>query len=285
MVAAVLAGLSLTVTCSMPGQAHATNSVGSGVSVETLAQGPVKNLPAGKVFINVLEFRQLPGADYGPHAHVPGFVYTLHGTSTISFPRAAALSLGQGHAAFIPGLVVHTHNNLDGRVSAAAIAVGLILVVILLCAATWMRGGRRRIVMAVLSLSLIAGGALPLIGATSNDFYFIAVRPESQRSQPMPRPDGRVAYTSPDVDPVPQGPYLETLRTITVPPGARYDAPVRGPEVIIVAEGTAAINISAETEQLGAGGGALAQTGNTIAIINSGSDTLQVIDFALTSAT
>lgn len=285
LVVGMIAGLSLVAACSTVGQVQ-TPSTLSGVTVKTLAQGTVKNLPAAKVFVNVLEFRQLPGADYGPHAHVPGFVYTLRGTSAISFPQAAALPLGSGDAAYIPGLVVHTHTNPDGRIGATAIAVGLILAAILLCAATWMRGGRRRIVIAALSLSLIAGSALPLVGVTANDFYFIAVRPVSQRGQPMPRPDGRVAYTSPDVEPVPAGPYVETLRMITVPPGTRYDSPnLSGPELIIVAEGTATVHIGDGTQQLRSGDGAFAQTGNTVAMVNAGSDSLQVIDFAMTTAT
>ena len=79
---------------------------------------------------------------------------------------------------------------------------------------------------------------------------------------------------------------METLRTITVPPGARFDAPnVSGPEMIIVAEGTATVHIGDQTQQLSGGGGALAQTGNSVAIVNSGSDTLQVIEFAVTSTT
>lgn len=284
LVTAMVGCLSLAVVCGTAWQVHAKNSTVSGVTVKTLAQGPVKALPVGKIFVNILEFRQLPGVDFGPHAHIPAFVYTLHGTSTISFPGAAARSVGPGDAAFIPALAVHTHQNVDGRIGAGAIAIGLIVVVILLCAATWMHGGLRRVTIAVLSLLLIAGGALPLIGPTADDYYLIAVRPESQRALPMPRPDGRVIYSSPDVDPVPAAPYIETLSAITVPAGARYDAPdAPGPEMIIVAEGTAAVHVGAGTTQLGGGGAAFAQTGQTFAIVNSGSNTLQVVDFGVTS--
>src|SRR5207245_8116168 len=112
--------------------------------------------------------------------------------------------------------------------------VGLIVAVILVCAAAWLRGGLRSVIVAVLSLLLVVGGALPLLGATSNDYYFIAVRPESQRGLPMPRPEGRVIFTSPDVDPVPAAPYIETMNAIAVPPGARYDGlDMTGAETII----------------------------------------------------
>lgn len=282
---ATIASLLLTVGCSTQGQVHVSNPTLSGVTVKTLAQGSVSNLPAGKVIVNVLEFHQLPGAEFGPHAHLPQMVYTLHGVSTISFAGAAARSVGPGEAAFIPALAVHTHQNVDGRIGAGAIALGLIFVVILLCAAMWMRGGPRRITIATLLLLLIAGGALPLIGTTSNDFYLITVRPESGPDQPMPRPDGRNIYTSPEIDPVPAAPCVETLRAITVPPGARDDAPdVAGPQLIIVVEGTAAVHIGDQTQQLGRGGMAFAQAGTPVAIVNSGSDTLQVVDFAVMSA-
>jgi quercetin dioxygenase-like cupin family protein len=176
-----------------------------------------------------------------------------------------------------------TQNNVDGRIVAGAIAVGLIVVVILLCVATWLRGRLRRVIMAVLSLSLIAGGALVMIGATSNDYYFIAVRSQSERSRPMPVPYGRVSFSSPDVNPVPAAPYVETLSAITVPPGARYDAlDVPGPEMIIVVTGSASVHVGAETQQLGRGESAFAQAGSAVTIVNPGSDTLQVLRFAVT---
>ena len=283
LIAAIVVGLSLAVGCSTA-QVHARNSTLSSVTLQVLAQGPVKNLPAGKVFVGLVEYGQIPGADYGPHAHLPGFVYTLHGIATISFPGAAARSVGPGHAAFIPALAVHTHENVEGRVGAGAIAVGLIVVVILVCAAAWLRGGLRRVIVAVLSLLLVVGGALPLLGATSNDYYFIAVRPESQRGLPMPRPDGRVIFTSPDVDPVPSAPYVETMNAITVPPGARYDGlDMTGAVTIIVVNGSAALHVGDETRQLQAGLATFAQAGQKVAIVNPGSDTLQFLAFALTS--
>lgn len=282
-VAAIVAGLSLMVVCSPAAQVHATNSTLSSVTVQTLAQGQLTNLPAANVFLNILEFRQLPGAVYGPHGHVPVFVYTLHGTATISSPSAPTRSVSPGDAAFIPALVpAITQNNVDGRIVAGGIAVGLIVVTILLCAATWLRGGFRRVIIAVLSLSLVAGGALVLTGATANDYYFIAVRSAAERPRPMPVPYGRVAFSSPDVNPVPAAPYIETLSAITVPSGARYDArDVLGPEMIIVVAGSASVQVGAETQQLDRGESAFAQTGKALTIVNPGSDTLQVLRFAV----
>jgi|GEM_PF-4362179 len=86
-----------------------------------------------------------------------------------------------------------------------------------------------------------------MTGATSNDYYFITVRSESERSRPMPVPYGRVTFSSPDVNPVPVAPNVETLSAITVPPGARYDAPeVPGPEMIIVVTGSASVLVDTD---------------------------------------
>ncbi|MGA7911836.1 MAG: hypothetical protein WCC30_09875 [Candidatus Dormiibacterota bacterium] len=258
----------------------------SAVTVRTLAKGQVKALPPGKVFINILEFSQLPRADFAAPAHFAATIYALRGNTTISVPRAASQSLAPGEAAFVPMLLGHTMQNLDGTIGAGAIAAGLVVVVILLCAATWLRGSRRRITVAVLSIVLIAGGAWPLTGAASNDYYLIAVRPRAQNALPMPRPDGRVAYTAPDIDPLPAGPYVEALTAITVPVGMPYHTPdIPGPQMIVIVGGSATVQLGDKTSQLGGGGGAFAQMGQTLTIVNSGSDTLQVLDFAVMSAT
>jgi quercetin dioxygenase-like cupin family protein len=281
LVAALVMSLSLPVACSTAGQ-QTNSSATTAVTVETLAQGTVKTLSAGGNFFSILEFRQLPGADYGPHGHVPAIVYTLNGIASFSFPGASTRSIGAGDAAFFPAGAVYSHENLDGRIGAGAIAVGLIVVVILLCAATWLRGGRRRVVVAVLLLLLIAGGALPLIGATANDYYLISVRPLGQIGLPMPRPDGQNIYSSPDFDPAPAAPYVMTLTAITAPPGAHYDPPdLAGPQLIIVVEGTGSVHVGDQTQQLGGGGEAFAQTGQVLAIVNQSSGTLKVLDFAI----
>jgi mannose-6-phosphate isomerase-like protein (cupin superfamily) len=246
----------------------------------------VKAFPAGKVFDSILEFRQNPGADFGPHAHVPAIAYTLRGTDTISYAGGPEKAVGEGQAAFIPALVTHTHQNLDGRVGAGAIAVGLIVVAILLCAATLLRGPRRRIVVAGLSVLLIVGGAVPVLGATSNDYYLFAVRSPLEHDRPMPRPDGRVEFLSPDLNPVPPGPYVETLSAITVPAGATDDAPVvQGPQIVVVLQGNSTVGVGGETSQLGDHAATMAQAGQTLTILNPGADPLQVLDFAVTPAT
>jgi mannose-6-phosphate isomerase-like protein (cupin superfamily) len=89
---------------------------------------------------------------------------------------------------------------------------------------------------------------------------------------------------SPDVNPVPPRPYVEALSAITVPAGATYDAPVtHGPQMIIVLEGNARVNVGAETTHLTAQGATMAQAGQTLTIVNSGADPLRVLDFGVTS--
>lgn len=283
--AAMLAGVPLVVVWLTASCTPATSTAPpSSVSVRVLAQGQAKALPAGKVFDSILEFSQNPGADFGPHAHVPAIVYMLRGTSTISYLKGPPQAVGQGQAVFIPGLVTHTHQNPDGRLGAGVIAVGLITLTILLCAATLLRGMRRSIVVAGLSAVLIVGGALPVLGPTSNDYYLFAIRSPLEHDRPMPRPDGRVEYLSPDLNPVPPAPYVETLSAITLPASATYDAPVvQGPQIVVVLQGNARVQIGGQTSQLGIKGATMAQAGQTLRIVNSGGDPLQVLDYAVTS--
>jgi mannose-6-phosphate isomerase-like protein (cupin superfamily) len=276
--------LALGLGWSMTLPVHAVDFTTSGVTVRTLAQGPVKSLPPGKIFANILEFSQVPGADWGPHPHIPAVIYTLRGTSTVTFPAAPSVSVGPGHAAFIPAGPADTLKNDDGRVIAITIGGGLIVLVILLCAVTFLQGRSRRISIVVLSIVAIGGGILPLAGATTNDYYFIAVRPDAQRVLAMPRPDGHVFYTSPDIAPLPPGPYIESLSAIALTPGARYEqSGVRGPQMIIVMDGNASVEVGDQTSQLGAGNGTFAQAGQTLAIVNSGSQDLRIIDFSVRS--
>ena len=160
--------------------------------------------------------------------------------------------------------------------------VGLILVVIFLCAGTLLHSDARRVTVAGLSLVLIAGGALEMSGATANDWYLIGIRTVVQRSQPMPRPDGRVVFSSSDVNPVPVGPYVESLSAVTLAPGIRYQvADVTGPETIIVMAGEAVVDTGGKAMRLGPGQAILSQAQSPLALANPGQDTLKLLDFAV----
>jgi quercetin dioxygenase-like cupin family protein len=282
LVAAMVAGLSSVFVSSAAAQVHAQGSTSSGVTVRTLAQGSVKSRPAADVLVGLLEFHQVPGGAWLPEA-IPTIVYTLHGTITVSAPEAGARSVGAGDAAFLPAQSIPANDNVQGRAGAGAIAVGLIVVALLLCAATWLRGDLRRGTVGTLSVLLVAGGVWVLTGATENDWYLFSVRDASDRSVAMPRPDGHVVLASPDLGSQPPAPYIETLSAITVPPSARYDVrSVPGPQMIVVLQGTAHVQVANKNRQLGGGGAVFVQAGNALAIVNAGSDTLQVLDFAVT---
>lgn len=283
LVGAIVASCALVAIGARAAQTYAENSTASIVTVRTLAHGSVKKLPAGKIFVNILEFHQVPSTTFTLGPRATGMEYTVHGIATVAASGAAVRSVGAGGGAFLPSLAVQTISNVDGRVGAAAIAASLIILVILLSAATWAGGRLRPLIAALLSLLLIAGGAFVLGGGTSNDWYLIVVRSVQIRTgTPMPVPYGKVAYSSPDMDPAPVAPSTETLSSIAVPAGGRYDAvDMGGPEMIIVVDGTAALHVGGGIQQLGAGGAAFAQAGNTLSIVNPGSDTLSVVDFAV----
>jgi quercetin dioxygenase-like cupin family protein len=283
--AGVIGGtLFLALAPSLAEPAGAGNVAAATITTEALAQGPMLALPPGKIYLSILEFRQQPGAAYGPHSHgIPTIWYTVHGIATFADPQPQALR--PGAATFIPaGASLLTGENLEGRIGAGAIALALIVLVLLLSAATWLRGRPRRLSIAGLSILLIAGGVYSLIGVSTNDYYVMAVRPEAQRIGAMPRPDAHVFFASPDITPVPKGPYVETLSAIFVPAGARYDAPnSSGPQMILVTYGSATVQIGELTTQLSAGDATSAQAGQSLSIINRGSGTLRVLDFAVTS--
>jgi hypothetical protein len=283
LVGAIVVSWALVMVGARAAQTYAENSTASTVTVRTLAQGTVQKLPAGKIYVNILEFRQVPSTTFTLNPRATGMEYTLHGIATVASPGAGVRPVGAGSGAFLPSLAVQTVSNVDGRVGAAAIATGLIILVVLLAAATWVGGRLRPLIAALLSLLLIAGGAFVLGGGTSNDWYLIVVRSTQIRSgTPMPVPYGKVGYSSPDMDPAPVAPSTETLSSISVPAGGRYDAvDPAGPEMIVVVDGTAALHDAGGIRQLGAGAGAFAQAGNKLSIVNSGTDTLQVVDFAV----
>ena len=52
--------------------------------------------------------------------------------------------------------------------------------------------------------------------------------------------------------------------------------------MIIVVEGSGSVHVGNETLLLSSGGAAFAQAGGTLTVVNPGSDTLQVLAFAVT---
>jgi quercetin dioxygenase-like cupin family protein len=249
---------------------------------QILAGGPVKALPPGEVFLSVVDFPQPAGASYGPHGHVPGFVYVLSGKATITDENGSKLVVSSGEGHFIPALAVHTHENTDNKLPAGALAVGLVVAVIALLLVAASRRAPA-VLVSVLLTAIIVGGAVALWDPWKNDWFFIAVRPESARGAPMPIPRAAQTYESSAFSRVPPGPYTESLVTTTVDPGSQMaEAEAPGPVVFLVLDGRADV-IGADQERIGLGHheASLVQTGETVRIENPGETVLRLLRFAL----
>jgi quercetin dioxygenase-like cupin family protein len=249
---------------------------------QILAEGPVKALPPGEAFLSVVDFPQPAGASYGPHGHVPGFVYVLSGKAMITDENGSKMVVSSGEGHFIPALAVHTHENSDNRLPAGALAVGLVIAVIALVLVAASRRAPA-VLVTVLLAAIIAGGAVALWDPWKNDWFFIAVRPESARGGLMPIPRAARTYESPTFSRVPPGPYTESLATATVDPDSQMAEPeAPGPVVFLVLDGRADV-IGADQERIGLGHheATLVQTGEAVRIENPGETVLRLLRFAL----
>jgi quercetin dioxygenase-like cupin family protein len=270
---ALTAAVAVCAVLAVPAQANRT---------QTLAQGPVKALPPGGSFLSIVDLPQSPGANLGPHAHVPGFVYVLSGKATIvENGTTMALNRGEGH--FIPALAVHTHKNSDDRVPAGALAVGLVVAVIVLLLVA--RVPRARVVfLPVLLAALIAGGAVAFWDPWENGWFFIGVRPESTRGAAMPIPSATATYASPEFSNVPPGPYVGSLATTTVDPHGQVSlSKAPGPVVFLVLDGHADVTVGNEAPtRLGHRQATLVQAGESFRVLNPSGTALRLLRFALT---
>jgi quercetin dioxygenase-like cupin family protein len=81
-----------------------------GNTVSTLAQGKLTSLPAGTLYINVINIPQ-PAGNTITHKHVAGFVYVVDGTHILAIQGGQTLTLKAGEAGFVGTGVMHTHTN------------------------------------------------------------------------------------------------------------------------------------------------------------------------------
>lgn len=248
-----------------------------------LAEGPVMALPPGDSFLSIVSLPQPPGESFGPHGHVPGFVYALDGTVRVTDDESTLdLSAGEGH--FIPALAAHTHKNSADRLPAGALAIGLIVAVAILLIAARLPGSRVALVP-VLLVAIIAGGALALWNPWKNDWFFYGIRPEPARGAVMPLPNASRTYQSPTFANVPAGPYVESLAEVTLGPNEEPAASTaRGPTVFLVLDGRAAISVNNdERARIGHHEATLVQAGESFRVRNlSGDADLRLLRFALT---
>ena len=76
-------------------------------------------------------------------------------------------------------------------------------------------------------------------GATTSQWYFISIRPNTARTAPPTFPNQKVLYATPDLPALPSGSYCEILRLAVQQPGGRSAAHMHsGIEVIFVLAGS-----------------------------------------------
>jgi quercetin dioxygenase-like cupin family protein len=270
---ATLAATAACIVMAVPARAQGT---------QPLAQGPVKALPPGGSFLSIVSLPQPPGANFGPHGHVPGFVYAVSGKVTIAGDGSTfTLKEGEGH--FTPALAVHTHKNSHNRLAAGALAVGLVVAVLILLGAARFPVSRAALVPALL-VAIIAGGALALWNPWANEWFFFGIRPEGTRGAAMPLPGASRTYESPAFASVPPGPYVESLVATTVDPRGRVPVSTApGPIVFLVLDGRAEITAGdGPPLRLGHHQATLVQAGESVGVVNPSGASLRLLRFALT---
>ncbi|MDP8956546.1 MAG: cupin domain-containing protein [Actinomycetota bacterium] len=250
-----------------------------------LARASVEELPPAPRFVSVLKFPQPPGSTVGPHDHVAGVAYALRGATTIEFERANAREIERGEAIFIEPGVVHDHESRSGRAAARTVALGLVVLVLGLFTTAVARPRWRRPAFFVLTAAMIVVGALAIRNPWTNEYFFIAVRPDDHRGGTMTVPNGTHHFESPRVADVPLGPYVETLREVAVGTGRRTGRfSVSGPNMLLVLDGRAEVRLgNAPPVELDAHEATLVQSGEAVEIVNPGEGELRLLSFTVTS--
>lgn len=265
---------------------NATQTGSASTVTRILAKGPVEALPKGVDFFSIIELPQAPGATLGPHAHVPGFAYSLKGVETIAFDAGQTIRVAPDEAGFMGTQAAHSHLNADDRVPAAVLAILIVALAGLVCLVSF-RPARfdRRLLPAGLVM-LIAAGAFGTWNPWSNDWLFLSVRPVAARGGPMPLPTASRSYESPDLAALPPGPYVGTLEEITVAPGVpAADVGSTGMAVLFVLDGRVEVQPAGGSSiQIGARGGTLLQPGTAVRLTDLGDRPARVLKFSVTQA-
>jgi mannose-6-phosphate isomerase-like protein (cupin superfamily) len=233
-------------------------------------------VPTRPIFISVLELPQPPGAVLGPHKHVAGFVLDVFGTATMVIPGRGNVNVGPGDAVFLANQQAHDHENR----SAVPVAIALAIILVGLSAVLVVRRGRPSAL--VLTAALLVAGTVATVDPFMNHWYFIAVRPDSQRGGVMPVPAGHRTYESQNLKGLQSGAYVERLtdRTLRSGESARFN----GPAAIVVLDGQATVTSGGRTSDLSAQGGVTIGGGEE-ASVRAGSGGARVLVVELQSAT
>lgn len=232
-----------------------------------VVEGHVAALPAGPVFISVLELPQPAGHVLGPHQHVAGFVVGASGTATMVI-AGNVVDVGPGDTFFTAHLLPHDHANR----AAVPYAIGLALVIVGLVVALVLRRARGSAV--VLMAALLVAGTVATVNPLMNHWYFIGVREAAARGAPMPVPAGRRAYESENLTGLASGPYLERLTDRRL--GSGDAVRFTGPAAIVVLDGHVSVVTAAGTAGLSAQSGATI-AGGAEGTVQSGSGSARVL--------
>jgi quercetin dioxygenase-like cupin family protein len=236
-----------------------------------VVEGRLAALPAGPVFISVLELPQPPGAVLGPHKHVGGFVLDLSGTASMVIPGRSAIDLGPGDAVFVAAQQLHDHGNR----AVVPLAIALALVLVGLSVVIVVRRGRPSAL--VLTMALLIAGTVATIDPLMNHWYFIAVRPEAARGGVMPVPAGHRTYESQNLKGLQSGAYVERMTDRTF--GSGESARFTGPGAIIVLDGQASVTSGGQTSDLSAQSGLTIGGGDEASVrVTSGSARVLVVE-------
>jgi hypothetical protein len=233
-----------------------------------VVEGRLAALPAAPIFISVLELPQPPGGVVGPHTHIAGFVFDVFGTATMVIPGRSTVNVGPGDAFFLANLQPHDHENR----AAVAVAIGLALVLVALSTVLVIRRGRPSAF--VLTAALLVVGTVATIDPLMNHWYFVAVRPESQRGGVMPVATGHRTYESPTLKGLTAGAYVERLTDRTL--GSGESARFSGPAAIVILDGQASVTTGGRTSDLSAQAG-VTIAGGEVASIRVGSRGARVL--------
>jgi quercetin dioxygenase-like cupin family protein len=119
---------------------------------------------------------------------------------------------------------------------------------------------------------------------SQNTWYFVSLRPVSERSASAPFQGARALYGTPGLPAFGPGTYAETLRLTTIGPGGRTQAHLHGGvEVISVLKGAARVRIAGVAPaNLKTGQGIRVLPGTPLQVFNDGSQDAVLLVFLIT---
>jgi mannose-6-phosphate isomerase-like protein (cupin superfamily) len=227
---------------------------------DRVVEGRLDALPAGS-FISVLELPQPPGAVLGPHHHVAGFVADVSGTATMAI-GGNLVDVGPRDAFFIGDQLLHDHENR----AAVPFAIAVVVVLVGLTIALVVRREHRSAV--TLMAALLVAGTTATIDPLMNHWYFIAVRPATDRGAVMPVAAAHRTYESEALTGLVSGP--QQLRLTDRRFGAGDAVRLAGPAAIVVLDGQISVVVDGRQTAVSAQAG-VTVAGGTEATVQSGS--------------